>query len=120
MTRVQKACLAVWMLAFAVGTVTHIRDVLANGWLPRPDAPLAIGIFWKALTLVDPFVVVLLATRRRFGLALGLTVMIIDVLVNSYVWYGQGVPGLAMAIQLQTLFLGFVLGSIAFLWHARA
>lgn len=115
-----RVCFAIWVIAFAVGATTHLRDVLITGWAPRSDVTLPVGLFWKALTIIDPLVIALLATRRRAGLALGLLVMIVDVLVNSYIWYGLGVPGLAFALQLQSLFFGFVLGSIAFLWRAPA
>jgi len=108
------------MLAYAIGTLTHARDVLINGWMPRPDVPLGVGVFWKALTLVDPLVVLLLGVRRNVGLALGLAIIVVDVLVNTWVGYGFGWPMLGWALQSQTLFLGFALGSVGFLWRRKS
>lgn len=105
------------MLAFAIGTTTHLRDVFANGWLPRPEVPLAVGVFWKVLTLLDPLVVLLLVLRRNAGLGLGLAVIVVDVIVNSYVEYRFDPPMFSWALQSQSLFLGFALGSVGFLWR---
>jgi hypothetical protein len=42
--------------------------------------------------------------------------MLSDVAVNSYVTYGLNLAASFAPLQLQTLFLGFVFGSIGFLW----
>jgi hypothetical protein len=42
--------------------------------------------------------------------------MLADVAANSYAAFVLHFPGFWPALQLQILFLGFVLGSITFLW----
>ena len=106
--------LLLWSVGFLVGTTTHVIDVATLGWVPQNQAPLWMNVYWTSLTLLDPLVVVLLWTRRRYGIYLGLAVMITDVAINSYAAYGLGV-GVSMFLQLQSLFGGFVIGSAALL-----
>jgi hypothetical protein len=61
-------------------------------------------------------VVALLWTWRRAGVALGVAVMLADVAVNTTFLATARIDGLPAAVQLQTLFLGFVLGSAPLLW----
>lgn len=68
------------------------------------------------LVLLDALTVVfLLSGRRRAGLALAVCIMVLDVAVNSLAHYILG-GAFGYALQLQSLFLGFVLGSVCFLW----
>lgn len=78
---------------------------------------MPLNLFWTALILLDAAVVILLLLgHRRSGLVLALAIMVLDMAANSYVLFGLNIPFFAVPIQLQTAFLGFVLGSIAFLW----
>lgn len=116
----QRIALGVYIACFTVGTISHALDFLA--WGPRPyrGGPLLLEIFWSALVVIDLAVVVLLlAGWRRWGLALATIVMICDVAANAYASFGLGIEGFALALPLQAAFLGFVLGSIGFLWPAR-
>lgn len=116
MTRGRLA-IGVYVAAFAAATLFHASDIVRGGWLPYRFAPLPLNMFWTSLTLLDPAVVVaLLAGWRRSGLTLALLIMITDVAANSYALYGLGYPAFAISLQLQTAFLGFVVGSIAWLW----
>lgn len=54
----------------------------------------------------------------RAGLALAAIIMVCDVAANSYAFFVLGIEGFAVALPLQAAFLGFVLGSIGFLWPA--
>lgn len=79
-----------------------------------------MNVFWTALTVLDPAVVLALVFGwRRTGLALALAIMVADVAVNSYAFYGLGYSVFSSALQMQTAFGGFVLGSIAFLWPRK-
>jgi len=51
---------------------------------------------------------------------LALAIMLSDVAVNSYVVYCLITSASFLPLQLQTLFLGFLIGCIVFLWpHTR-
>src|SRR2546428_1694148 len=74
---------AVYVVAFTVGTVTHVADVLRWGILPRNQYHLTFNIFWTSLTLFDPLAIVLLLRHQRSGVLLGGLIMVLDVAVNS-------------------------------------
>jgi hypothetical protein len=105
-----------------IGTLVHTIDIARGGWLPYRYAPFGANLFWSLLAILDPAVVVLLICRRRLGLALAVTIMVPDVAVNSYMAYALPIDKLPrfLALQLPTLFCGFVLGSVAFLWRASS
>lgn len=86
-----------------------------GGWLPYRFAPLALNWFWTVLLPIDVAIVVLLWTRTAAGAWLGVAIMLADVGVNSWVLHSVGMEGLPVAVQLQTLFLGVVLGSTTLL-----
>lgn len=71
-----------YSIGFLAGTYTHIKDVVANGFLASP-VPLAIGLFWNVLTVLDPFTVLLLWWRPKTGIALAAAIMVVDVSVNT-------------------------------------
>ena len=78
-----KILLSVMLLGFAIGTMTHIFDLLNHGWILNPEVPKWKNIFWVSLTFLDFLVVVLLLTRLKLGLLLGNIIIIVDVLVNT-------------------------------------
>jgi hypothetical protein len=45
--------------------------------------------------------------------------MVSDVAANSYALIAFARPGAAIALALQATFLGFIFGSIAFLWPSK-
>jgi hypothetical protein len=109
--------LAIYILCFAAATLNHLLDFLRGGWLPYTTGPALLTLFWTALVLLDPLVIgLLLFHRLRSGLSLALAIMLADVAANSYAAFVLHFPGFWPALQLQILFLGFVLGSITFLW----
>jgi len=114
-----KAILTVYCLCFAQGAIAHILDFARRGWPPYHHGPLTIRIFWTALILLDPIVILLLLRYRRAGLALGASVMLLDVAANSYAAFALHDNGFALALPLQCVFLGYILGSILFLWPLR-
>jgi hypothetical protein len=46
--------------------------------------------------------------------------MVADVSANAFASFVLGIPGFAVALPLQAAFLGFVLGSLPFLWPAKS
>lgn len=113
----RRISLSIYVICFGIGVVTHTLDFLA-GW-PRPYswAPALLEIFWSALILLDALVIIMLLTRRlKSGLMLSAAIMLADVLANSYAFLIMRLSSFAFSLPLQAIFLGFVLGSIGFLW----
>jgi hypothetical protein len=75
----------VYTIGFLAGTYTHARGILANGFLATP-VPLAIGLYWDTLTLLDPLTVLLLWWRPKLGLGLAVAIMMSDISVNTKVY----------------------------------
>ena len=115
-----RSVLAIYIACFAVATAFHALDLIRWGWLPYRFAPLPLNAFWTILVILDPAVIALLLLgKRRSALLLSCGIMIADVLVNSYALFGLGYSEFAVSLQLQGGFLGFVLGSLPFLWPKR-
>lgn len=74
-----------YSLCFLAGTYTHVLDLAQHGILAAP-VPLAIGIFWNILTLLDPLTVLLLWWRPKAGIWLASTIMVADISVNTGVY----------------------------------
>jgi hypothetical protein len=107
--------LAVYAIAFLIGTSTHLIGVLRGWWMPHHPF---LNAYWASLTFLDPLVVFLLIRSPRMGLLLALAIMLTDVGVNSIATYfnTDGHYAVDYFVQLQSAFLGFVLGSAPFLW----
>ena len=107
---------AVCFLEAAVG---HLLDFWHRGWLPYRHAPLPLGIFWTALAPLDLLAVWWLVRGSKAGLVLGAAIMVADVSANSFAKYALGYHGAYwdLSIQLQSAFLGFVLGSLPLTWR---
>lgn len=115
----QRIALAVYILCFAIGTVSHALDFLALGPRPYCWGPPLLEVFWSSLVVLDAAAAALLVFgKRRAGLPLAAIIMVCDVAANSYAFFVLGIEGFAVALPLQAAFLGFVLGSIGFLWPA--
>jgi hypothetical protein len=109
---------AVYAACFLGAAFGHARDIWLGGWLPYTYAPLAVNAYWTSLTVLDVLAVVLLYAWPRAGLTLALLIMLSDVAINSYVCYVlNGGQFADVSLQLQTLFLGFLLGSVPFAWR---
>jgi len=102
-----------YSLGFLVGTCTHLADLVRHGFLAAP-VPLAIGIFWNVLTLLDPLVVALLWWWPKAGIGLAVSIMMVDVGVNTGVYlagyFGPPTPHMVpLTLFDQALFGLFVL-----------
>ena len=104
-------------LGFGVGCFTHAVDFWTFGFAPYAFGPAVLNLFWNMLVALDAAVIVLLlAGRVRPALALGLAIMIGDVAANSYAWGALGLTNFAPPLVAQTGFLGYLIGSLPFLW----
>jgi hypothetical protein len=117
---VQRIALGVYVACFTIGTISHALDFAVLGLRPYSWGPPLLEAFWSSLVLLDPAAAgLLLFGKRRAGLVLAATIMVCDVAANSYAFFVLGIEGFAVALPLQAAFLGFVLGSIGFLWPAQ-
>jgi len=114
---IERLIVGVLVAGFAIGTTTHTLQLVNRGWVVFAAAPVWMNVYWTALTFLDPLAAVLLIRARRAGLALALAIMVSDVAVNSHALHGLGLPFAVWALQLQTLFFGFLLGAAGFLWE---
>ena len=53
---------------------------------------------------------------RKLGLILAAVIMTLDVTANTYALVVLNIPAFGVAVVLQATFLGFVIGSIPFVW----
>ncbi|SEM73453.1 hypothetical protein SAMN04488077_107140 [Roseovarius tolerans] len=109
----ERFIIAIYVLCFAIGALSHGKDFIYYGWRPYKAAPLPIEVFWSSLIWIDILVVVVLLSRkRRLGVVLALSVMLADIAINSYATILLGFAILVGPLVLQSVFLGFILGSI--------
>lgn len=89
---VRRAALGL-VLVLAYGTGVHLVHLAGSwghpyptppGWLPLPGWFRVYGV---ALTVLDPLAAVLLALRRRSGVALVVAVLVTDAAANGHVNY---------------------------------
>ncbi len=117
---IKRVALGIYIAGFSVGVVTHSLDFLRYGLRPYSWGPLPLEIFWSSLVLLDALVVgALLTGRMRIGLVLAAAIMVVDVAVNFYAMTVISMDGFEFPLTVQSIFLGFVLGSIGFLWPAQ-
>jgi len=90
-------------------------DLVQGGVLPYRTVPLAINAFWSALCPVDFLLAALIWHRRRTAIMCGALVLLLDVAVNSWIAYFSLLHVSSFEpLQVQSLFLGFVLAGALF------
>ena len=99
---------SIYSVCFLAGTYTHLAGLLKRGFLASP-VPLSIGVFWDALTLLDPLTVLLLWWNPKAGIRLGLAIMVADICVNTHTYlagyWGPPVPNMVpLNLCYQALF----------------
>ena len=104
--------LAIYSIGFLVGTSTHIGYILAHG-IFKHSAPIAINVYWDALTLLDPFTATILWWQPKLGTALAFGIMASDISINTYYYLagysGPATPGMVpLSLFDQALFGLFV------------
>jgi hypothetical protein len=73
--------------------------------------------FWTSLIVLDLIATALLLSRfRRSALLMSAAIMLADVVANTYAMIVLDIAALSLAVPLQATFLGYVLGSLPFLW----
>ncbi len=111
MSQTRRAFAVIFACGFAIGSLNHGHDILQGGLLPYRTVPLPINAFWTALCALDLALAVLVWIRARIAIAAGITVLLADVGVNSWLAYFSGLHVDSFEpLQVRTMFLGFVLG----------
>ncbi|MFE6668134.1 hypothetical protein ACFVFH_31830 [Streptomyces sp. NPDC057697] len=72
----------------AVGTVSHLADLLRDGPLAHDWAPDWLNLYWSSLTVLDTSAALLLLGGRPVGVDLMCAVMVTDLAANWYAAYG--------------------------------
>jgi hypothetical protein len=89
--------LIVYSVGFLIGTFTHISHIIHHGILVHP-VPLAISIYWDALTLLDPLTAIVLWWKPQLGIKLALAIMVSDISLNTYTYlagyFGPVIPNM--------------------------
>jgi hypothetical protein len=114
-TRAARCFVAIVACGFAIGGANHALDIARGGFLPYGAVPMPVNAFWTALCPLDLAVVALAWVRPRSAVALGLAILLADVATNSWLAYFSGLhPRSLEPLQVQSTFLGFVLGGAPF------
>lgn len=101
--------LAVYMIGFTDGTGAHVRDLARAGLHAYSGFPcLPLRVFFFALVLLDPLVVLLCAFVRPAGVWLAGIVMVLDVAANTA---GNWPAFHYEAMLILIVFCAFVLGT---------
>lgn len=109
--------IAIWCVSLFAGGATHIFDNIYFGLLPYEFAPTWLNIYWSSLGILDFLAIFLLLKHYKYGIILTIGIMLSNVIVNSLAFYSLGFISDSLPLQLQTLFLGFCLGSAFLLWQ---
>ena len=112
----RNVALAILSIGLVMGGAVHLYDIASGGIFPYRFAPLPVNVYWTSLAALDLVAAFLLWRQMGLGLMLTVAIMLSDVAVNSYVTYVLKLAASFAPLQLQTLFLGFVLGCVGFLW----
>jgi hypothetical protein len=78
-----KILLAVYVIGFFVGVITHSIDMINGGFLPYTHAALWKNIYWTLLLPFDFLVIVLILTAVVPGLIVSNLIIISDVIINT-------------------------------------
>ena len=89
---VRRAALTLVVVLF-YGTAVHVVQLVATGFNPYPGLPGWLRTYFAALTVLDPLAAVLLARRRRSGVALAAAVLVSDSAANGIANYALDSAG---------------------------
>ena len=109
----------IWAVGFLIGTTTHALDIYHGGWLPYDFRPLPWNIYWTSLAFLDPLAALLIWLRERWGVVLGVAIMISNVLVNGYTALIAGYEEFYFGLAFQSVFAAFVFFAAWEHWRSK-
>ena len=115
--RLSRPVFIVFSVCLAAPCAVHLADLWRHGWLPYHFAPLALNVYWTALTFVDALAAVLLLWQPRTGLALTLLIIASDVTLNLFAHFYLRLHLKPLTLSLQVIFFVAVVASVS---YARA
>ena len=115
--RLSRPVLVVFSVCLAAACAVHLADLWRHGWLPYHFAPLALNVYWTALTFFDALAAVLLLWQPRTGLALTLLIITSDVTLNLFAHFYLRLHLKPLMLLLQVIFFVAVVASVS---YARA
>jgi hypothetical protein len=105
----------VYALCLAGGTLTHLQVALAHGlWWDYGGAALVTRVYWTALLFLDPLAAVRLLMKPRLGLIACVSIIVTDVLHNT--WFALHNPARMDLYLSQIAFLLFVALTVRAAW----
>jgi hypothetical protein len=116
LVRLGLAIRIVYGFCLTVGTYNHAVALIHHGldW-NYGGMPIGTIVFWTSLTLLDPFVAVLLFLKPKPAAIMLVILMVSDAGHNTWVIHKHGGEGW-MVIN-QWIFLTFVLLTVGFVWR---
>lgn len=79
-----KILLTIYILGFAIGTTTHVIDLLNHGLILNKDVPTWKNLYWVSLTFLDFLTIILILKRSIVPALIASNLIIIsDVLINT-------------------------------------
>jgi hypothetical protein len=116
-TIAKRLIILAYAAAFGVGTFTHWKDILGNGWITCKECSTLANLYWLTLAFLDPIAIILVLIRPAPGIRLMQAIMITDIAVNlgvgisEYRVYGHWtMPGL----YFQAPFMAFLFATAPF------
>jgi hypothetical protein len=123
---IRSLCLrVVYAVCLSGGTWTHLQVALVHGlWWDYGGAGLVTRVYWTALLFLDPLAALLLLVKPRLGLIACASIIVTDVLHNT--WFVLHNPMRIDLYLAQIAFLLFVAFTVRTAWkgaprsrHAR-
>lgn len=78
-----KILLAIYVLGFAIGTTTHVLDLLNHGLILNENVPTWKNIYWVSLTFLDFLAIILILRSIVPALIISILIIVSDVLINT-------------------------------------
>ncbi|MBM9548916.1 hypothetical protein JWG40_17955 [Leptospira sp. 201903074] len=100
--------IAVYVIGFGIGTISHTMDMVKLGFLGYTFAPFVLNVFWTSLLILDPLVIVLLLVHFRYAITLAVLIMIFDIVINLSYGVAVGNRNILLGLATQIPFGCFV------------
>jgi len=116
----------IYALCLLGATYNHWIDIYRHGFFNDHGMfPKSVATFWTMLAVLDPATVILLFTRRNYGVAATVAIIVTDVICNVWITARyfppllHGLAGAPLVID-QIAFMLFVLITAPFAWRLRS